>query len=151
MAITGMVHFNVNCSDYDRSRVQRQVRRMFEVMDIKADKILSGYLVPFRSQDWKRLPEKSASIRFGIGLWREVFEQAHVQTIIAFGKDTAPHMINILDATPIASHLAGWGTHTIEEYRFGTDGRLVVLPHLSRFRLFGRPPSESAFRAAITR
>ena len=129
--------------------LQMQVRRMFEVMNMRPDKILSGYLVPFRSQDWKSLSEKSASIRFGIDLWREVFTRANIHTVIAFGKDTAPYMISILRATPSASHLAGWGEQTIEEYRFGKDGRLVVLPHLSRFGLFGRPKSEAAFRTAM--
>jgi hypothetical protein len=83
--------------------LQRQVIRMFQIMDVKPDKVLSGYLVPFRSQDWSKLPKKSDSIRFGIGLWREVFERVNAQTVLAFG----------------------------------------------RFSLFGRPQSESAFRAAI--
>ena len=129
--------------------LQRQVRRMFEVMNMRPEMILGGYLVPFRSQDWKSLSEKSASIRFGLGLWREVFARANIHTVIAFGKDTATHMTSILNATLHASHLAGWGEQIIEEYRFGTDGRLVVLPHLSRFSLFGRPKSEAAFRAAM--
>jgi hypothetical protein len=134
-----------------QENLQRQVIRMFQIMDEKPDKVLSGYLVPFRSQKWKRLPKKSDSIRFGIGLWREVFERANIQTVIAFGKGTAPHIINILGASFHESHLAGWGAQTIDEYLFGSNRRLVVLPHLSWFGLFGRPQSESAFRAAIAR
>ena len=122
---------------------------MFEIMDVKPDKVLSGYLVPFRSQNWNKLPKKSASIRFGIGLWREVFERTNVQIVIAFGKYTAPHMTNLLGASFHARHQAEWGAQTIDEYRFGPNRRLMVLPHLSRFSLFGRTKSEDAFRAAI--
>jgi hypothetical protein len=124
---------------------------MFQIMDVKPGAVLSGYLVPFRSQEWGKLQKKTESINFGVGLWREVLKRAHVQTVIAFGKDTAPYMINILAARFGASHLAGWGAQTIEEYPFGSNGRLVVLPHLSRFGLFGRPQSETAFRVAIGR
>jgi hypothetical protein len=62
---------------------------MFRVMDISPDNILSGYFVPFRSRNSDELPRKSESISFGVGLWQEVFKRARVQTIIAFGKDTA--------------------------------------------------------------
>ena len=122
---------------------------MFEVMDAKPFEVLSGYLVPFRSREWNKLSEKSASILFGIGLWREVFERAKVQTVIAFGKEVGPHLISILSATLQDRHPSGWGTLSIEQHRFGRNGRLVVLPHLSRFGLFGRPTSEAAFRAAL--
>ena len=136
--------------DPGKENLQRQVIRMFEIMDVKPDRVLSGYLVPFRSQDWNKLPKKSDSLRFGISLWREIFERTKVQTITAFGKATAPYLTNILGASFHASHPAGWGTQTIDEYLFGSNRRLLVLPHLSRFRLFGRLQSEIRFRAAIT-
>jgi hypothetical protein len=129
--------------------LQRQVRRMFQVIGVKPDKVLSGYFVPFRSQDWDKLPQKSNSIDFGIGLWRKIFEQISVQTVFAFGKGITPYMADILGARFHASYLAAWGEQTIDKYLFGSDQRLVVLPHLSRFSLFGRPQSEAAFRAAI--
>jgi hypothetical protein len=130
-------------------KLQRQVRRMFQVMGVKPDKVLSGYLVPFRSQEWSKLPRKSESIGFGIGLWRKVFEQISVQTVLAFGKDVAPHMVGLLGAKFHMDHPAGWGELTIDKYLFGSNQKLVVLPHLSRFSLFGRPQSEAGFRAAI--
>jgi hypothetical protein len=39
--------------------LQRQVRRMFEIMNVKPAEALSGYLVPFRSPSWGALSEKS--------------------------------------------------------------------------------------------
>ena len=130
--------------------LQRQVTPMFQVIGVKPAEVLSGYLVPFRSQDWNKLPQKSDSIRFGVGLWRKIFEQISVQTVIAFGKNHCGiHVIDILGAKHHASYPAAWDKLTIDQYLFGSNQRLVVLPHLSRFKLFGRPQSEAAFRAAI--
>jgi hypothetical protein len=134
-----------------QANLQRQVRRMFQVMGVKPDKVLSGYFVPFRSQEWNKLSNKSASIAFGINLWRKIFAQTNVQTVIAFGsRNCGTHIVNILGAKHHASYPAAWGELTIDEYRFGSNRRLVVLPHLSRFSLFGRPQSEAAFRTAIS-
>jgi hypothetical protein len=132
-----------------KEKLQKQVRRMFEVMEVSPNAILSGYLVPFRSPSWEDLPAKPESIQFGISLWREVFKRTRVDTVVAFGKETRRHMIEILDAHYHASHPACWGTQTIEDHRFGAAGRLLVLPNLSRFQLFGQSRSEAAFRAAL--
>lgn len=135
--------------DPGKETLQQQVIRMFQIMDVMPDKVLSGYLVPFRSQDWNKLRKKSESIQFGIDLWREVFKRANPRTVLAFGKGITPFMIKLLCATFHANHCAHWGQQTIDVYRFGSNQRLVVLPHLSRFRLFSRPQSESAFHDAI--
>ena len=133
-------------------KLQLQVRRMFQIMNVKPEEALSGYLVPFRSPSWEDLDMKSDSICFGVDAWREVFRRTNVKTVVAFGKEIACHMTDILKAAPCSEHLARWGKQTIDVSRFGTGGRLIVLPHLSRFTLFNRPdpkPSEDAFRAAL--
>lgn len=132
-----------------QEKLQRQVRRMFEVMGVDPKEVMSGYLVPFRSPEWDLLPRQKESLEFGVGLWRRVFELARARTVVAFGKDTAPHLRKLLDARLVFEHATDWGGQTIDEHRFGPDGRLVVLSHLSRFRLFGRPPSEAAFLSAL--
>jgi hypothetical protein len=133
-------------------RLQQQVKRMFEIMRVKPEKVLSGYLIPFRSPSWGALPEKPNSMKFGMNLWRGIFETAKAKTVIAFGKAIAPHMTDLLEAELHAKHPAAWGDQTIDSYRFGADGRLIVLPHLSRFALFSRdnaPESENAFRVSL--
>lgn len=129
--------------------LQRQVRRMFELMNVDPINVLSGYLVPFRSPNFEELPNKEVSLKFGTELWREVFKRSPAKTIVAFGKGTAPYLSNLLTAHPSTNISAGWGDQTIDVYRFGEVGRLIVLPHLSRFGLFGREPSEAAFREAL--
>jgi hypothetical protein len=129
--------------------LQWQVRRMYQMMNVRPDKVLSGYLVPFRSPSWNDLPKRAEGTRFGISLWRAIFGLAHFETIIAFGKDTAPYMVNLLSAALATSIRADWADQTIDVYRFGASRRLIVLPHLSRYRLFNRPGSEAAFRTAL--
>ena len=131
-----------------REKLQKQVLRMFEVIGVAPESVLSGYLVPFRSRDWASLPRKTESLEFGVGLWREAFKRADLQTIIAFGKDIGPHMVDLLAARSKAKREACWGAQTIDTYRFGSSGKLLILPHLSRFALFKRSESESAFLAA---
>ena len=132
-----------------QEKLQLQVQRMFQVMGMKPEQVLSGYLVPFRSSGWAELPRKSESLRFGASLWREVFKRANIDTVVSFGKDTATYMAELLEAEREVPLPAGWGSLTIDRYRFGTGGRLIVIPHLSRFGLFGRPNSESQFRTAM--
>lgn len=132
-----------------QENLQRQVTRMFELMTVDPKDVLSGYLVPFRSPNWDELPKKSEALTFGEGLWREVFAQSPVKTVICFGKDTAPYLSKVLDGRLSTNVPAGWGDQTIDVYRFGEVGKLIVLPHLSRFGLFGREPSEAAFCAAL--
>jgi len=119
-------------------------------MNIGPEYVLSVYFVPFRSQSWDDLPYKPDSIEFGLRIWRDVLKRVAVHTIIAFGKEISPHMIDILDGARIeARHSAGWGTEIIDKYRFGPRGRLIVLSHLSHFKLFSKPQSEAAFRFAL--
>jgi hypothetical protein len=126
-------------------RLQKQVRRMFELMQVTPDEVLSGYLVPFRSRDWNSLPEKALSLDFGMRIWRAILERARPQIVIAFGKDIAVHVVSLLGATAKQQHKSGWGEQTIDTFRFGSSGKLIVLPHLSRFALFNRPDSEERF------
>src|SRR5712691_5537573 len=121
---------------------------MFEILGVKPEDVLSGYLVPFRSPCWAALAQKAASIRFGMDAWQKILGKTKATTFIAFGKDIAPHMNALLKTVWYEEHPAGWGDQTIDVYKLNAGGRLVILPHLSRFGLFNRPVSENAFRFA---
>ena len=127
--------------------LQLQVQRLLQVIGEDLDSALTGYFVPFRSPEWKSLRERTSSLKFGQSLWQQILPSGPVRTVIAFGKEIASCLQEVLGAQPKARRPAGWGSQTIDEYAFGSEGRLIVLPHLSRFKLFNRPESESAFRA----
>jgi hypothetical protein len=132
-----------------QENLQRQVRRMFEIMNVPLATVLSGYLVPFRSQRWQNLSHKPASIQFGINIWQEVFKSAKVRTVITLGKDMAPQIVSLLNATSLTEHPTHWGDKRISLYRFGQGGSLIVLPHLSTFKLFSDKKYEGGFRAVL--
>jgi hypothetical protein len=136
-------------------RLQIQVQQMFQTIPVAPENILSGYLVPFRSKDWKSLENKQASLEFGLELWREVFRQAEkIETVIAFGKQMTPHMSKLLNANakPKAEFHVGWGEQKIDLYECAGQRRLIVVPHLSRYAIFGRlgNVAEKAFLEALS-
>jgi hypothetical protein len=130
-------------------KLQIQVRRMLEVAGFKPAEVLSGYLVPFRSPDWKTLSNKKESIKFGITIWQEILKNSPARIIFAFGKDTGEHVAGVLDQKDRRQVRAEWGDLTIDLYRTTNGTKLIVLPHLSRYSLFGRTNSESAFQKVL--
>jgi hypothetical protein len=130
-------------------KLQRQIKRMFEIMGVRPEDALSGYLVPFRSRNWADLAEKKLSLKFGAQLWKNLLRDSSPEKVIAFGKDIADEVSDILQAKLHRETLAGWGDQTIAVYRYNNVGRLLVLPHLSRFSLFYRAVSERAFADAL--
>jgi hypothetical protein len=129
--------------------LQIQVKRMFQIIGVDINSILSGYFVPFRSPDWKSLKHPQHSVAFGAALWNYIFAVSPAKIIFAFGKDLTVPLCNILDATSTMSVPAYWGGNTINRYMCSQERTLIILPHLSRFRLFYRPQSESSFKNLI--
>jgi hypothetical protein len=129
--------------------LQIQVKRLFEVIGVDIDSVLSGYFVPFRSPDWNSLNNRPQSTAFGRELWKAVFARSPATLIFAFGRDIAKDMCQILGANNLKSTPAHWGNLTIDSYICRDRKILVVLPHLSRFRLFYRPDSERAFKTLV--
>jgi hypothetical protein len=111
-----------------QQKLQIQVLRMFKLMGVEPEDVLSGYLVPFRSRNWNSLPKRKESLRFGCELWREVFIRANARTVVAFGKQIKREMSELLGAEFEKKLEAAWGAQTIEAYRFGSSGKLVMLP-----------------------
>lgn len=132
-------------------KLQQQVRFMLELVGLQPNEILSGYLVPFRSASWKTLEKQSKSLEFGISIWSNIIAHSSAKLILAFGKSVAHHLQGPLDATQIASISASWGNQTIDVYTGRGGQRIITLPHLSRFALFGRDnrASEEAFLRAL--
>ena len=69
--------------------------------------------------------------------------------IVVCSREAADLVVQVLGATIEKELDSGWGNIRIRRYR--TDrGRVIVrLPHLSRFRLFGRRKSEPYLRVAF--
>jgi hypothetical protein len=129
---------------------QDQVQRLCALLHVLPDDVLAGQFVPFRSPDWESLPNKPEALAFARRLWGEVFAEHRPEIVTCIGK--SPHgreVAALLGARLMDRIPAGWGDHTIERYTFDERKRLIVLPHLSRSRLFGRAASAAALNEAF--
>ena len=80
---------------------------------------------------------------------------APATVFLCLGNDAAAHLRQVAGAEPRAdasSLPTGWGRTTIdssETTRNGPERRLIVrLPHLSSYRIFGRPDGKSDLAAS---
>lgn len=131
--------------------LQRQIQRLCQMLGEAPDDVLSGHFVPFRSRDWASLPRCDEAALFGLELWRWVLARAPARLIVCIGKTVAGDGIAAAagDALQLAPVPTGWGSTTIDRYLTADGRRIVALPHLSRFRLFGDPARERAFHEAL--
>jgi len=112
--------------------------------------VLIGYFIPFRSRKFKDLsPNKKKSIDFGIKIWRKIIEanKDSVRLVVCIDNTTLRALkeifseLNIKEEKEIDPLSTGWGKYqaNIFHYSYGNKNiTLLKLPHLSRFRIFGR-------------
>ncbi|MFN3591655.1 MAG: uracil-DNA glycosylase family protein [Thermaurantiacus sp.] len=122
--------------------IQRQVRAMFAMAGVKPEEAFSAHLVPFRSPSWDALDRRVESLAFARTLWRWLLPQVPARLVVCIGKDVGREMASLLGIPALATSPVGWGNITASAGKAADGRRLVVLPHLSRFQLFGRPQSE---------
>jgi hypothetical protein len=88
------------------------------------DTSLAAHFCPFRSPDWNSLASRRESIEFSEALWRDVMKIVRPRAMICLGQA---------------------GPRAMTEYESPHGKTLIVqIPHLSRFRIFGRPESRQA-------
>lgn len=131
------------------SPLQRQVQRLCQLLEEKPDDVLSGHFVPFRSKDWDSLPRRDEAALFGLKLWRWALSVSPARLIVCIGKTVAGDGIaGACGARPTSTAPSGWGNLTIDRYIAPDGRRIVALPHLSRFGLFGDAGRERLFMQA---
>jgi hypothetical protein len=130
--------------------LQRQIQRLCALLGEAPDDVLSGHFVPFRSKDWDSLPRRDEAALFGVKLWREVLAASPARLIVCIGKTVAGDGIAaVCNARPVQPMPSGWGNLSIDRYLASDGRRILALPHLSRFGLFGDVTRESCFRTAL--
>jgi hypothetical protein len=144
------------------NKLQVQIQRLYVALaerlgDITADDLMDETLAlnfcPFRSRAWKLLVKPKESIEFSKRMWARVLEIVEPPVIVCLGGEPMYYLDPVLRARgavpagPEERHSVGWGTVTYA-VRHYTTGRgevtMVRLPHLSRFRIFGRCESRHA-------
>lgn len=132
-----------------QERLQRQVLRLFEIIGERPSDVLSGYLVPFRSRSWAKLPFQAEALAFAKPIWKALLSASPAVTIISFGHESAAHIVAIDGGKPIQSLDAGWGRVGINIFGLPRGRALISLPHLSRYGLFVRPDPANEAKSAI--
>lgn len=149
----GNIYFNRRWGGGDDySRLQKQLIRWHELLDLGPTQTIGANFVPFRSRNWAELASPTQSVQFADVLWRDVVAVTPARLFIAMGKDAAWYLARTLGADPIAHLDAGWGKQVIDVYQAPGGRRVVAMPHPARFGLFGRGAisgaAESSFAAA---
>jgi len=127
------------------SPLQQQVRALFEGLSVQPEHVLAGNLVPFRSPSWKELKNPKSSLEFGELLWTDLLKRARPRLVIGMGQDVLRSLSRILAAKNHLKISMSWGNVCATKVSF-PDGTLIVLPHLSRFKIVTRPKSSHALK-----
>jgi hypothetical protein len=140
--------------------LQRQVGLLYEVLSAKTglsakalmDGTLASNFCPFRSASWRSLPKKGESMAFSYGLWSYVFGYVRPSTMICLTDKPFRYLERVLldkgfRRTYLIRESVGWGdvTYSHSEYASGSGHvSMVRLPHLSRYRIFGKAECRDA-------
>ncbi|WP_374658323.1 hypothetical protein [Phenylobacterium sp.] len=124
--------------DDELAPLQRQVQCLFRMIGVAPDEVLAGYMVPFRSRSWRSLRDRAGAVAFGRDLWSELLASRRPRLVVTISGVVFEAMRDMLDGGDVRSLNSGWGSARIRMCDYH-GGRLVGLPHLSRYRLFSRP------------
>lgn len=144
--------------------LQIQVEQLYEALarpmessaEALMDESLAAHFCPFRSPSWDELHNRPESIEFSRQLWRTILGEIRPPVLICMGGTASRELQQILleNGARIASAPRAipinWGslTATLNDYKVnGTRSLVVGIPHLSRFRFFGRAASAQAVNA----
>ncbi|SFP84005.1 hypothetical protein SAMN04488047_11421 [Tranquillimonas alkanivorans] len=137
-----------------RSPITDQFLRMCVFLDVAPSRVLTGVVAPFRSDGWASFSpdQKAAALEVGRAFWTEALASSMRRGPIVVCSDQAARMVtDILGAKHEDVLPAGWGNISIRVFHGSEGQRIVQLPHLSRFKLFGRRQSDPMLARAFGR
>jgi hypothetical protein len=148
--------------DGGHNGLQTQVHRLYEILARKVgqqsapklmDQTLTANFCPFRSPNWKSLSRKRESVRFSHELWFSVLDRVSPSVIICLSDMPFDYVESVLLARGFRiiekiKPLTGWGDVTYSQAKYSSldekEVLMVRLPHLSRYKIFGKPECRRA-------
>ena len=124
--------------------LQLQVQEMVRLLDLGPDDYLAAQFIPFRSRSYASLERATEAVEFGKKLWTEVLAVSPARLFLCLGNEVTQHLVRLTraQARPGPSLCTGWRATTIGCYQTSSNEAamrtIVRLPHLSRYRIFGR-------------
>ncbi len=135
------------CRGPGKEPLQQQVQRLMGALNVPEEALFAAQFVPFRSERWSTLPRKTDALEFSRGLWRWVLKHNQSATLIfTLGHTAGVEMAQLLNLSEqLPPICCGWRSQRIRRYN-GNGRTLVSLPHMSRYKIFGREgrPAEIA-------
>lgn len=143
--------------------LQKQVCGLFKILSRKLDsqiqwhelmdQTLTSNFCPFRSPSWP--PEhKEESMAFSYRLWSRIFDNICPSVLICMSRDLSFKYFGrlllakgLVETERTQELPVEWGNYTYSQatYKLGDREVLMIrLPHLSRFKIFGRAKSQRA-------
>jgi hypothetical protein len=143
------------------SSIQVQVQTLYGVLSEKLDHepvaelmdaTMAANFCPFRSPSCDALPKKAQSVDFSRRLWSYLFGHISPSVIICLTDIPFRHFEEVLRGKgyrriEMLQGPVGWGNVSYSQARYVLDQEdllLLRLPHLSRYRILGRPQSRMA-------
>lgn len=134
-----------------RSPLTDQALRCFSFFGFEPRNVMTGVVCPFRTPAWSDLSssQRRRALALGQEFWAAPLNRQDLDLIICCSNEAARCVTTWTKAKLEAEASAGWGEIKISRYRTQRGVPILALPHLSRFKLFGRPASESAIRVLM--
>ncbi len=133
------------------SPITDQYLSMCRFIGVAPSDVLAGVAFPFRSGRWCDLTSEQMEygLRVGEEFWSSALTRGKLALVIVCSSEAASLIVRLTSAELLRVTAAGWGSQVIRVFRSASGVRVVHLPHLSRFRLFGRVASEMALKDAL--
>lgn len=135
--------------DRGRADLQLQVQGLCRFVGINIADLASANFVPFQSPSWRELPRQAEALAFARELWRDLVSDIKPEITIALGLQVGYELAQLFGVDRLNSIKSGWGSTKIRFRNIPSGGRLVILPHLSRYRLFNPDGSENRYSPAL--
>lgn len=123
------------------SPITAQFLALVDLLKLKPEQILTGTIVPFRSNRWKSISgeKRRAALKIGYSFWSEVFNANRPKKVICCCPEAGRMASEILGATLEMTINSGWGNISLHRFRAKDGATVVQIPHLSTFKLLSRP------------
>lgn len=108
---------------------------------------MTGSVTPFRYiKKWNSLSKTQRDSAFALGeeFWRTHLNHPRIRLIIASSMVAAQLVQRLTSTKPNGEDFAGWGRTKLRRYITHSSVPILHLPHLSRYKLFGKAACEKA-------
>ena len=129
--------------------LQLQVQGLCKFINVNLADLASANFVPFQSPSWRELPRQNEALAFARELWSDLVSEIQPKVVIGLGLQVGHELARLFGVDRLKEVNSGWGAIKIRfgDTRYG--GRLVILPHLSRYRLFNSDGSDNRYSSPL--